>query len=170
MPPAVPPAPPAAEPLEWACRQCTLLNPLLELVCRACEQAREPLPHALGTHADSASDAIRPVYTNDAPVLGVLTTTSEQGERRAPPAATWEDSLVGLLGRIATPATVIFNGASSQNGISFPIFRKLTRPCPSPGKVNTSERNRARAVRRRLLPLVPVVAFVTVSRCCSLED
>lgn len=121
---------------EWACERCTYLNANSSNQCVMCEW-EEPTTQGVAA-GDRMPTTMRPLVIGAAapPAPSTATTTDtrsaviRQLPVRLPPSdyrggvvtggepqaqggndSTWEVSLMGLVGRIATPAKFIFNGA-----------------------------------------------------------
>jgi hypothetical protein len=95
---------------EWACGRCTYLNPNASAQCVMCEWGVVTTStEARATPSRAAVRLLHGVVVTPPPAPqpdeGVHESAGTEGRRR-----TWEESLVGLVGKLATPATVVLNG------------------------------------------------------------
>ena len=96
--------------LEWACARCTYLNPNASAQCVMCERGVVTTStEARATLSRAAVRLLHGVVVTPPPAPqpdeGVHESAGTEGRRR-----TWEESLFGLVGKLATPATVVLNG------------------------------------------------------------
>lgn len=143
---------------EWACERCTYLNANSTNQCVMCEWeepttqgvaaghrlptttrplvigAASPPEPSTATPTDTRSAVMRqlPVRSPPSDYRGGAVTGGEP-QAQGGYDSTWEISLMRLVGRIATPAKFIFNGACMRLLYSFLLFFSFSLSLPSRG-------------------------------------